>query len=296
MIARTRLPWIALGLALCAAPFSAQAQNRRSAATTPTDRDDAPPAASSRARDRGRARAQQDDDAAARESRDARIRVAAEREQREERDAEDREADEREAPARPSAIRGLASEGPRAAAFVPRGWVLEQQVEGDLTGDRRPDLALVIRQQRPDDADHDRAVVVLERGADGVYARIGVGTRFMLCSSCYGAIAGPIGTPLLAIRRGVLSVGQLSGSREARDRTLRFRLDAESGRVMLIGEDLATWDRAEGRGARTSTNHLTRTRIIERWERDARRDRETRSTETQHAAELGERVALDDCE
>lgn len=300
MIARTRLPWIALGVALCVAPLGAQAQNRRGAATTPSDRDDRAdrdpaPAASSRARDRGRARAQQDEEAP-RESREARIRAAAEREQREERDAEERDPEEREAPARASGIRGLASEGPRAAAFVPRGWVLEQQAEGDLTGDRRPDLALVIRQQRPDDADHDRALVVLERGADGVYARIGVGTRFLLCSSCYGSVAGPVGAPLLAIRRGVLAVEQLSGSREARERTLRFRLDAESGRLMLVGEELASWDRAEGRGSRTRTNHLSRTRTTERWERDARRDRETRTTETHHAVDLGERVSLEDCE
>lgn len=287
MIARPRLPWIALGLALCAAPMVAQAQNRRSAATSPTDRDDEAPTPS-RPRDRGRARVAQDDDV--RESRDARIRVATEREARESEEAETAP------PARPSPIRGLASEGPRATAFVPRGWVLEQQAEGDLTGDRRADLALVIRQQRPEDPDHDRALVVLERGADGVYARIGVGTRFLLCSSCFGSVAGPVGAPLVAIRRGVLAVEQLSGTREARERTLRFRLDAESGRMSVVGEDLTTWDRAEGRGSRVVTNHLARTRTVERWEHDARRDRETRTTETQHGVDLGERVTLEDCE
>lgn len=292
MIARNGLPWIALGVAVSIAPLGAAAQTpRRNGATTPTDSAAAPapaPAArASRARDRGRVRNEDDENA----TRDARIREAA---AREERDAEEQDGDERETP-RPATIRGLATEGPRAAAFVPRGWVLEQQAEGDLTGDRRPDLAIVIRQQRPDDAEHDRALVVVERG-DGAYARIGVGSRFLLCSSCFGSVAGPVGAPLVSVRRGVLHVEQLSGTREARERSLRFRLDAESGRLFLVGEDLMTWDRTEGRGTRTSTSYTSRSRVIERWERDSRRDRETRTTETQHGVDLGERVALEDCE
>lgn len=308
---RTPSAFARLAFALClASPSLALAQRRQSAATRPAevDRDDEPRATSS-ARARGRARSEAPAEAPAprtarpatrttretdaeRESTNARIQAQAERE------AEEQDGDEREVAATAPApvIRGLASEGPRAASFVPRGWVLEQQAEGDLTGDRRPDLAVLIRQQRPDDAEHDRALVVVERGADGVYARIGVGTRFLLCSSCYGAVAGAVGTPLLSIRRGVLHIDQLSGSREARERALRFRLDAESGRMQLVGEELNTWDRVDRHGTRTVTNHLARTRVIERFTSDERRSRETRTTESHTGVDLGDRVNLEDCE
>jgi hypothetical protein len=308
---RTPTPFARLAVALClASPSLALAQQSRpSAATRPTDadRDDEPRApVSPRARGRARNEAPAEapaprtaraaprvtrETAAERESTNARIQAQAERE------AEEQDGDEREVAAAPApVIRGLASEGPRAASFVPRGWVLEQQAEGDLTGDRRPDLAVLIRQQRPDDAEHDRARVVVERGADGVYARIGVGTRFLLCSSCYGSVAGAVGTPLLSIRRGVLHIDQLSGSREARERALRFRLDAESGRMQLVGEELNTWDRVDRHGTRTVTNHLARTRVIERFTSDERRSRETRTTESHTGVDLGDRVNLEDCE
>ncbi|MFO0627996.1 MAG: hypothetical protein U0325_20640 [Polyangiales bacterium] len=304
----------------------ALAQRRTSAATRPAEAEPEPETrAPSSARARGRARNEATAEAppaarparaatrapreadAERESTHARVQAQAERESanariqaqaQAEREAEEQDGDEREASAAAAApvIRGLASEGPRAASFVPRGWVLEQQAEGDLTGDRRPDLAVLIRQQRPDDAEHDRALVVVERGADGVYARIGVGTRFLLCSSCYGAVAGAVGTPLLSIRRGVLHVAQLSGSREARERALRFRLDAESGRMQLVGEELNTWDRVDRHGTRTVTNHLARTRVIERFTSDERRSRETRTTESHTGVDVGDRVNLEDCE
>ncbi len=307
---RTPSAFARLAFALClASPSLALAQRRQSAATRPAEVDrDEEPRATSTARSRGRARSEAPAEAPAsrtarpaprppreteaeRESVNARIQAQAERE------AEEQDGDEREAtPAPAPVIRGLASEGPRAASFVPRGWVLEQQAEGDLTGDRRPDLAVLIRQQRPDDAEHDRALVVVERGADGVYARIGVGTRFLLCSSCYGSVAGAVGTPLLSIRRGVLHVDQLSGSREARERALRFRLDAESGRMQLVGEELNTWDRVDRHGTRTVTNHLARTRVIERFTSDERRSRETRTTESHTGVDVGDRVNLEDCE
>lgn len=308
MSTRNRLARITLSLVL-AAPAAGFAQNRRSPAARSvedSDREDAP--RSSPARTRGRAQNDEESEApparrtaritrAPARTEPARPRAAEPRARASDPEREDdSEPEEREQPASASPIRGLASEGPRAASFVPRGWVLEQQAEGDLTGDRRPDLAILIRQQRPDDAEHDRALVVVERGADGVYARIGVGTRFLLCSSCYGSVAGTVGAPLLSIRRRELHVGQLSGNREARERSLRFRLDAESGRLHLVGEELHAWDRVDHRGTRTVTHHLARTRTIERYASDERRGRETRTIETQQAVDVGERLSLEECE
>ncbi|MCW6028470.1 hypothetical protein K4043_10605 [Stenotrophomonas sp. SRS1] len=43
----------------------------------------------------------------------------------------------------------LPTHATRAEGFVPSGWRIEQQLRGDLNGDKREDLVLVLRQQDP---------------------------------------------------------------------------------------------------------------------------------------------------
>ncbi len=43
----------------------------------------------------------------------------------------------------------LPAHATRAEGFVPSGWRIEQQLRGDLNGDKREDLVLVLRQQDP---------------------------------------------------------------------------------------------------------------------------------------------------
>jgi hypothetical protein len=162
-------------------------------------------------------------------------------------------------------------EGQTARDFVPKGWKLETDrpvVTGDLNRDGAPDAVLRLVEDMPvEGADGTyntryRALVVLLAKPGGGYARAAVAPKLLGCSLCYGVLGDPEGGNIqIEIKDGVLDVGQLSGSREATDLTLRFRQDPASGRFQLIGAERSDYDRAAGGGTGTSTNYLTGVRV-----------------------------------
>jgi hypothetical protein len=181
------------------------------------------------------------------------------------------------------------AEGAKPADFVPRGWKTETEegvVTGDLNRDGAPDAVLRLVEDMPiERADgilntRYRALVVLFAKPGGGFSRAAVATRLLGCSLCYGMLGDPAGGNIqVEIEKGVLNVSQLSGSREARDHTLRFRHDAASGRFRLIGEEVSDYDRAAGGGTSTSTNYLTGVRVT-RAAGPLRRGRESAAART----------------
>ncbi|MBV9926537.1 MAG: hypothetical protein JOZ96_16070 [Acidobacteria bacterium] len=175
------------------------------------------------------------------------------------------------------------AEGSAAKDFVPKGWKLETDagvVKGDLNGDGAPDAVLRLVEDVPvEGADGTyntryRALVILLAKPGGGYARAAVAPKLLGCSLCYGVLGDPEGGNIqVEIKGGVLDVGQLSGSREATDLTLRFRRDAATGRFQLIGQERSDYDRAAGGGTGTSTNYLTGVRVTKTT--TVRRGRET---------------------
>ena len=163
------------------------------------------------------------------------------------------------------------AEGRAARDFVPRGWKLEGdegEVTGDLNKDGAPDKVLRLVEdipvERPDGVYNTRyrALVLLLAQAGGGFKRAAVATRLLGCTLCAGALGDPEGGNItIEIKNGVLNVLQLSGSREATDLTQHFRYDAASGRFALIGQDVETYDRAEGGSESVSTNYLTGLRV-----------------------------------
>ena len=155
--------------------------------------------------------------------------------------------------------------------FQVPGWKAEAIYRGDLNGDGRADAALQLVEdlplERPDgvwNARH-RALVLLLRRSDGSFERAAVAAKLVYCSTCAGVLGDPEGGNITAeIKDGVLSVTQLSGSRWAADHTWRFRRDPATGRFLLIGEDVETYDRAAGGGTSTSTNYLTGVRVVKK--------------------------------
>lgn len=162
---------------------------------------------------------------------------------------------------------------PQAAAtvaeFVPRGWVVETQVEGDLNRDSIPDLAVTLVEQMPANADKDnppereRALLILFKTADGKFSRAALATKVLLCTRCGGAFYGMNETPAnVEITNGVLIVKQEFGSRELTQETYRFRFEPESKRFLWIGADLRGYDRLTGNAETESTNFLTGVRLV----------------------------------
>ena len=169
---------------------------------------------------------------------------------------------------------------------VPRGWRVEAETDGVMTGDlnadRRPDQVLRLVQDIPSEtADHVprtrfRALVVLLGKPEGGYSVAATTTKLLLCSTCAGIRGDPAGGGNIQIRveRGVIVIQQQSGSRFSYDHTTRFRFDRETGRFVLIGEDLDNNDTATGNRTNESSNYLTGVRLTRKYRYDQRRDQD----------------------
>jgi len=158
--------------------------------------------------------------------------------------------------------------------FIPRGWTVESQVSGDLNGDGQADIAaVVVENKAAADAnntfnDRQRGLIVVLAGAKG-YSLLGSNEKLLQCLGCGGVKDGVHVT----IKNGVLVVSQYSGSREYSIYTWRFRLDAASQRLQMIGIDEEDTDGMVGKGSTVSTNLLTGQQISETYQYDQNRDR-----------------------
>lgn len=158
----------------------------------------------------------------------------------------------------------LAVEGRRPADFVPRGWVLEREIQGNLTADSLPERVLVLVES-PNEAREERyrALVIVSPDARGVLRRIVVAPRLVADYHSGGMKSGTAGENIdvSVTARRVLVVKQALGGATTLDFTHRFRLDSATKRFALIGEDVDNGSPANQRTV-TSTNYLTRTRVV----------------------------------
>jgi hypothetical protein len=153
--------------------------------------------------------------------------------------------------------------GSSVAQFVPTGWKIEAQVEGDLDRDAVDDIVLTLVEDLPaEDADgiatdRHRALIVLLRRDSG-FTRAGSNNHLLLCTRCGGAFYGAAETPTaVSIERGVVIVRQDWGARETTAETHRFRYDPAANRMALIGYDVFSVDRLGPTTIEESTNLLT---------------------------------------
>lgn len=155
--------------------------------------------------------------------------------------------------------------------FVPPGWVIEEQVSGNLNGDSSSDLALkLIQEQRAGGAEYadnegQRALVILFAGKDGKWQRAAIAEKLLQCASCGGAFYGVVKAPAnVKIEKGVLIVNQDHGSRNVVEQTFRFRYEPRMKKFVLIGLDVNDNDRASGEVVEESTNFITGRKITKR--------------------------------
>lgn len=176
---------------------------------------------------------------------------------------------------------------PRNAAaiekFVPSGWTVEKQISGDLNNDGVPDVALELIEKLPANLDKDnppsreRALVILFKNRDGSFERRASAKNLLQCTGCGGAFYGLMEAPAdVEIAKGILIIGQESGSREVSETTFRFRYDAAVKRFALIGYDETTRDRATGGTTTESSNYLTGVKITRTFQYNKKLDREVK--------------------
>lgn len=167
-------------------------------------------------------------------------------------------------------VKHLPSEGNSLHNFLPHGWIVEEQVNGDLNGDGVADVASILTQDKPDfdesgaKTERQRALIVLFGHEKDRFILVGANDRLLQCTTCGGVKEG-VG---MDIKKGVLVVSQLSGSREYTDDTWRFRYDPQTRRLTLIGRDVENADSALGTGKVESFNYLTGLRITETYRYD----------------------------
>lgn len=176
-------------------------------------------------------------------------------------------------------LKQVAVEGSSVQDFVPRGWKIEGQTDGDLNADSKPDTALKLIEDLPEEDAGGalniryRALLVLLRTETGKLQRAAAGTRLLQCTGCGGMLGGSGGGDI-SIEKGVLVVYQLAGSRESMDLTQRFRYDPRLKRFVLIGQDEVVSDRLTGESTSESTNYLTGVKIIKKTRLDKSGDHE----------------------
>ena len=156
--------------------------------------------------------------------------------------------------------------------FVPPGWIIEEQVSGDLNKDSFTDIALKLIEDKPvkdkDDENLEcrrRVLIILFKDNHGKFSRVAVAERLLQGTGDGGAFYAFVPAPAnVKIEKGILVVNQDHGSRNVIENTFRFKFDASSKRFVLIGLDQKDRDRLTGVIIAKSTNFLTGERIIQR--------------------------------
>ncbi len=163
----------------------------------------------------------------------------------------------------------LPAQAETTRAFVPEGWTIEAEIEGDLNKDAIPDQAVILVEAMPADADKEnpperqRALLLLFKTDAGALRRAALAGKALLCTRCGGAFFGVAETPVkVTIEKGVVIVRQEYGSRELTEETLRFRYDAAEGRFVFIGMDRLVHDRLTGLATIESSNYLTGVKVV----------------------------------
>ncbi len=159
-------------------------------------------------------------------------------------------------------------ESASASDFVPQGWIIEEEANGDLNGDSIPDVAVKLVEEKPRDFDENnpperrRALLILFKLPNGRLRWAALADKVLQCTRCGGAFYGISESPAeVEIANGVIIIKQDNGSRELASETYRFRFDPRIKRFALIGMDIGVFDRMTGGSSDESTNFLTGVKI-----------------------------------
>ena len=156
----------------------------------------------------------------------------------------------------------IAATGLKPNDFVPRGWKIAAQVQGDLNGDGKPDQVLhLIPADDPYEAGgvgaapETHALLVLLADEKGL-RRSALAERLLTREMPQYGLQ-------MTIRNGVLVTSQSYGMSNVTDLTHRFRIDPASGRFLLIGKDQYSYTRPLSRDDthKVSENYLTGVRL-----------------------------------
>jgi hypothetical protein len=129
--------------------------------------------------------------------------------------------------------------------FVPKGFAVEAQVTADFNKDGKDDVAAVVK------GEDERYLVVALGEGKGLH-RIGLGEL-----EPYS-----LGEAQLSAPKGVIVVEDLTGGTTAVSSLYRYRYEAATERMQLIGDDVELYSRTNQHDStKISTNRLTGDRV-----------------------------------
>ena len=141
--------------------------------------------------------------------------------------------------------------GKKIEHFVPAGWEIYTQSEGDLNADGLTDYALGLAPIFRSAGDDLNDTVVVLFGERNERLQL-VGVNGNLISTDFSALLA------VRIQKGVLSASASFGNNYAADVSYSFRYDKAAGKLMLIGFDYEAYTRLGNDDAQaTSYNFLT---------------------------------------
>ncbi len=177
----------------------------------------------------------------------------------------------------------LPAEAVSAKGFVPRGWTLETEASGDLDGDGKPDLALVLHMADPANVvknegglcgetldTNPRILAVALARSGGGYRLVAQDHRLVprrdnACAEDWLAKDGEGGSGGVTIARGnvVVTLGRFMSAGGWGMGSTAFTLRWREGAMRLIGFDVHNVQRNSGETSALSINYFTRKVRIE---------------------------------
>lgn len=164
----------------------------------------------------------------------------------------------------------LVARAATADGFAPRGWTVEHSVSGDLNGDRRPDLVIVLRQRDPANIirhgglgesplDTNPRILAVALATPGGPLHLLEQNHVLIPRTINPVFQDPL-EEAPVIRSGVLTIRLAffasAGSWTMSNATSKFRL--RQGQLELIGHDYNEVRRNTGEMVERSVNFLTR--------------------------------------
>jgi len=169
----------------------------------------------------------------------------------------------------------LPVESATAGDFVPKGWEIEEEINGDLNGDSIPDVVIKLVEEKPRDFDESnppirqRALLILFKLPNGRLRRVAFADKVLLYEcQCHGSLYKQD----IEIAKGVIVISQCAGGTIITAETDRFKFDSRTKRFALIGMDYDFWNMREDRGYSESTNFLTGVKITALQRYDERKN------------------------
>ena len=146
-------------------------------------------------------------------------------------------------------------------AFVPKGWIIEQQTIGYVK-DSDKFIVLKLIEDNPLTDLRNRAMVIVLMDDKGNLKNAGVAGKLLQCPGCGGVLYGVMDAPAdVKVDNGTIIIGQDGGSRWVWNETYRFRFEPATGKFLLIGFDYAVHDRNTGQVDSESTNYINGDRV-----------------------------------